>query len=112
MVHFIEKMPKKERKEYRDKLRNLFIASGGRTYTNRYIGKVFAIEPSILGDNCKTFRVAIAYCNPNDKFKQSIGEAIALYRLSVNSCIVIRCDEFSNTNQRMNKIADNFNINY
>lgn len=107
-MHFIEEMTKAERKEYRNNLRDKLIAAGGRLYVDEYSGTVIAIEPSIPGNKCKTFRVAVAYCSPSDKFKKSMGEAIALYRLNTKMCNVIRCGVYGNAMERMNEIADNF----
>jgi hypothetical protein len=108
MVHFIETMSKTERKEYRDNLRDSLINTGGRIYTDKHSGVTAVIEPIISGNNCKFFRVATAYCNSNDKFRKSTGEAIALYRLLTDRCIVISCKTLDNTNERMDAIADSF----
>lgn len=110
MVHFIERMFKVECKKYCNYLRDYLITAGGRIYTDKHSGVTVAIEPAISGNNCKFFRVAVAYCNSNDKFIKSIGEAIALYRVRVNTArhITIRCESFNNTNERMEAIANNF----
>lgn len=111
MAHFIEEMSKAERKEYRNALRDGLIAAGGRLYVDEYSGTVIAIEPNIPGSNCKTFRVAVAYCNSNDKFRKSVGEAIALYRLNSNMCNVIRCEVWGGSIARMDKIVGDFSDN-
>lgn len=108
MMHFIEEMSKAERKEYRNALRDNLIVAGGRLYVDEYSGTVIAIEPNTPSNKCKTFRVAVAYCGPSDKFKKSVGEAIALYRLESDTCNVIRCGVYGNTRERMDEIADNF----
>ena len=108
MMYFIEVMSKADREEYRNTMRDNLIAAGGRIYVNKYLGIVTVIEPCIPGSNCKSFRVAAAYCNSNDKFRKSTGEAIALYRLNSSMCNVIRCDILCYTKERMNAIARNF----
>ena len=108
MMHVVEELSKDERKRVRKVWRDQLIAAGGRIYVNKYNGTVVAIEPSIPGNNCKTFRVAIAYCNPSDKFKKSLGEAIAFFRLNRNMCNVIRCEKPGNNNDRMDEIANIF----
>ena len=112
MLPFIKEMSKAERKDFRNALRDNLIAAGGRIYTDSYSGTVLVIKPNISGNNCKTFSVALAYCNPNDKFKKSIGETLALYRLNANMCIVIRRDNLRDTNVRMDEIASNFTFIY
>ena len=107
MLHFIKEMSKAERKAYRNVLRDKIIDAGGRLYVDEYNGTVLAIKPNIFGNNCKTFSVAVAYCNPHDKFKKSIGEILALYRLNANMCINVRCENLSNTSLRMDEIASN-----
>ena len=107
-MHFIEEMSKAERKEYRNTMRNSLIAAGGRVYTDKWNGVTVAIEPIISGNNCNSFRVATAYCNSSDKYRKSLGEAIALYRLSTDRCNVIRCVGFEYTNERMMAIVDTF----
>ena len=108
MTHFIEEMTKIERKEYRNKVRNDLIAAGGRTYTDKHSGVTVVIKPIVAGNNCKFFRVAVAYCNSNDKFRKSMGEAIAIYRLFTDRCNIIRCETLGNTSKRMEAIANSF----
>lgn len=105
-MHFIEDIPKTERKEYRNNLRDSLIAAGGRVYTDKHSGVTVAIEPIVSSNNCKSFRVATAYCNSNDKFRKSMGEAIALYRLLTDRCSIIRCETIGSTNARMDAIAN------
>ena len=81
MVNFIEEMSKVERKQKRDLLLSCLRSAGGHTFAVPESRVVFAVEPVINTPNCNMFKVAIAYCNKSDKFKKSVGELIALYRL-------------------------------
>ena len=81
MVHFIETMPKKERKQKRDAMLFCLRNVGGTTIAFPADKVVIAVEPVINSPTCTMFKVAFAYCNKSDKFKKSVGELIALYRL-------------------------------
>ena len=80
-MHFVENMVKAERKRIRKQLLATLRSKNGNTFVFSSYNVIFAVEPCTSIPDCSMFKVSVAYCNETDKFKKSIGELIALYRL-------------------------------
>lgn len=81
MLHSVELMSKKERKEFFTEMEAELTSYGGELFVDEDARMVIAIRPDSLYGNCSMYRVAIAYCNAKDKFKKKIGGIIAMQRL-------------------------------
>ena len=90
MMHFVENMVKAERKRIRKQLLATLRSKNGNTYVFSPYNVVFAVEPCTNMPGCNMFKVSIAYCNETDKFKKSVGELIALYRLLSGEHAIIK----------------------
>ena len=81
MLHSVELMNKADRKETFTEMRFELDCMGGELFTCEDAKMVIAIQPDTRFGNCNMYRVAIAYCNPTDKFKRKVGGIIAMQRL-------------------------------
>lgn len=92
MMHFVENMSKAERKRNRKNHLTVLRSKNGNTFVFPAYNVVFAVEPCSKMPDCNMFRVSTAYCNGIDKFRKSVGELIALYRLQGGECTMIKND--------------------
>jgi len=81
MMHSVELISKGERKELFQDLESELLSFGGEFFVCEDAKMVIAIRPDTQFRNCNMYRVAIAYCNPSDKFKRKVGGIIAMQRL-------------------------------
>jgi hypothetical protein len=110
MTHFVENMAKAERK----RIRNNFLASlrskNGNTFVFSSYNVIFAVEPCTSSTGCNMFKVSTAYCNETDKFKKSVGELIALYRLFGGEYAIIK--NTSGMDSLVSSLLDQMEMDY
>jgi hypothetical protein len=81
MLHAVELMGKKERKETFTEMEAELTSYGGDIFSCEDAKMVIAIRPDVIHGSCNMYRVAIAYCREGDKFKRKVGGIIAMQRL-------------------------------
>jgi hypothetical protein len=81
MMHAVELMSKKDRKETFNDLEFALRNVNGAVFTNENAQMAVAIMPDTPFGKGDMYKVAISYCNPRDKFKRKIGAIIAMERL-------------------------------
>jgi purine nucleoside permease len=84
MLHYVELMNKKERKEVFQDMETELNSYGGWLFWCEDAKMVIAIRPDAIHGKCNMYRVAIAYCREGDKFKRKVGGIIAMERLMWN----------------------------
>jgi hypothetical protein len=110
MMHSVELMSKGERNETFNESKSYLLSFGGAVFNCEDAKMVIAIRPDTQFGNCTMYRVAIAYCNPTDKFKRKVGGIIAMQRLLWDGeWIKIRRNKwytYQNQSDVMNEIAN------